>query len=401
LADIRVIIADDEKAVRDALADLIEGCDGMTVAAVAADADEAIAAAVRVRPDVALVDVRMPGGGPRATLGIRKSCPHTRVLALSASESRDTVLEMLQAGAAGYLVKGVLPAEVIAGIRHVAHGQTPISAEVAGGVIDRLRAQLATEDQEHQHRQRLLDQLSTALDGDALDIVYQPIFELATRRLVGAESLARFSLEPKRPPNEWFEAAAEVGLATRLEVSAVTRALARRSQLPPGVFMAVNLSPEALVSPEVLGLIPEGFANRLVVELTEHSPVLDYEALGLAFAPLRASGATLAIDDAGAGYASLRHLLELAPQYIKLDISITQKIEHDRAAFALAVALTSFAGAIDAKIIAEGIETESQLSAVRSMGVELGQGYHLGKPGPIGQLAPLSEVDSEHLEARA
>jgi EAL domain-containing protein (putative c-di-GMP-specific phosphodiesterase class I)/AmiR/NasT family two-component response regulator len=394
LADIRVIIADDEKAVRDALADLVEACDGLTVVAVAADADEAIAAAVRLRPDVALVDVRMPGGGPRATLGIRQSSPHTRVLALSASESRDTVLEMLQAGAAGYLVKGVMPTAVIEGIRHVAQGQTPISAEVAGGVIQGLRAQLATEHQEHQHRQRLLDQLSTALDGDGLDMVYQPIYDLETHELVGVEALARFSLEPQRPPNEWFAAAAEVGLATRLEVSAVTRAIARRSELPPGIFMAVNLSTEALMSPEVRGVIPEGFADRLVIELTEHTPVLDYEALGLAFAPLRASGTTLAIDDAGAGYASLRHLLELAPQFIKLDISITQKIEHDRAAFALAVALTSFARAIDARIIAEGIETESQLSAVRSLGVELGQGYHLGKPGPIELLAARAPVDS-------
>ena len=401
MADIRVLIADDEKVVREALADLIEASDGMTVVAVAADADEAIAAAARVRPDIALVDVRMPGGGPKATRGILESCPHTRVLALSASGSRDTVLEMLQAGAAGYLVKGILPSEVIAGIRHVAVGETPLSAEVAGGVIDRVRAQLDAEKQEHQRRQELLEQLTIALDGDGLDMVYQPIFDLETRQVVGVESLARFSLEPKRPPNEWFEAAADLGLATRLEMTAVSRAIARRSQLPPGVFMAVNLSPEALMSPELVGVIPEGFADQLVVELTEHTPVLDYQALGLAFAPLRASGAALAIDDAGAGFASLRHILELAPQFIKLDISITQKIEHDRGALALAVALTSFAGAIDARIIAEGIETESQLAALRSLGIRLGQGYHLAMPGPIEQLAELAQRDSELLEAQA
>ena len=389
MADIRVLIADDEKVVRDALAALIEASDGMTVAAVAADADEAIAVAARVRPDVALVDVRMPGGGPRATRGIKESGPDIRVLALSASESRDTVLEMLQAGAAGYLVKGDLPTEVIAGIRHVAVGRTPISVQVAGGIIDRLRAQLAAETQDHQDRQQVLDQLAIALDGNGLDMVYQPIFELEPRKLVGVESLARFLLEPKLPPNEWFAAAANVGLATRLEVAAVSRALARRSRLPKGVFMAVNLSAEALMSPEVLAAIPEGFAQQLVVELTEHTPVLDYKALGLALAPLRAGGAALAIDDAGAGFASLRHLLELAPQFIKLDISITQKIDLDRAAFALAVALTSFAGAIDARIIAEGIETESQLATVRSLGIQLGQGYFLGRPGPIEQLAEL------------
>ena len=401
MADIRVLIADDEKGVREALADLIEASDGMTIVAVAADADEAIAAALRVRPGIALVDVRMPGGGPMATRGILESCPHTRVLALSASGSRDTVLEMLQAGAAGYLVKGILPSEVIAGIRHLAVGETPLSAEVAGGVIDRVRAQLDAENQEHQRQQELLEQLTIAFDGDGLDMVYQPIFDLETRQVVGVESLARFSLEPKRPPNEWFKTAADLGLATRLEMTAVSRAVARRSQLPPGVFMAVNLSPEALMSPELVGVIPEGFADQLVIELTEHTPVLDYQALGLAFAPLRASGAALAIDDAGAGFASLRHILELAPQFIKLDISITQKIEHERVALALAVALTSFAGAIEARIIAEGIETASQLEALRSLGIRLGQGYHLAMPGPIDQLAELAKGETELMEAKA
>ena len=401
MADIRVLIADDEKGVREALADLIEASDGMTIVAVAADADEAIAAALRVRPGIALVDVRMPGGGPKATRGILESCPHTRVLALSASGSRDTVLEMLQAGAAGYLVKGILPSEVIAGIRHLAVGETPLSAEVAGGVIDRVRAQLDAEKQEHQRQQELLEQLTIAFDGDGLDMVYQPIFDLETRQVVGVESLARFSLEPKRPPNEWFKTAADLGLATRLEMTAVSRAVARRSQLPPGVFMAVNLSPEALMSPELVGVIPEGFADQLVIELTEHTPVLDYQALGLAFAPLRASGAALAIDDAGAGFASLRHILELAPQFIKLDISITQKIEHERVALALAVALTSFAGAIEARIIAEGIETASQLEALRSLGIRLGQGYHLAMPGPIEQLAELAKGETALMEAQA
>ena len=125
MADILVLIADDEKIVRDALSDLIEASPGMTVAGEAADADEAIAEAARVQPDVAMVDVRMPGGGPKATRGILESSPHTRVLALSASGSNDTVLQMLQAGAAGYLVKGILPGEVIIGIRHAALGGTP------------------------------------------------------------------------------------------------------------------------------------------------------------------------------------------------------------------------------------------------------------------------------------
>ena len=223
MADIRVLVADDERVVRHALIDLVEASAGMTVVAVAKDADEAMAMAASARPDVAIVDVRMPGGGPTATRGILGGSARTRVLALTASDSRDTVMEMLQAGASGYLVKGDLPLEVIEGIRRVAAGLTPISAEVAGGVIERVRAHMTAETLEGEHRQQLVDKLSLALDGDCLDMVYQPIFELESRSLVGVESLARFALEPSRPPNEWFDAAADVGMATRLEMTALTK----------------------------------------------------------------------------------------------------------------------------------------------------------------------------------
>ncbi|MEA2683732.1 MAG: hypothetical protein QOK05_2060 [Chloroflexota bacterium] len=380
MSDLRVLIADDEKIVRDALADLIEDTPGMTVVGVAENAEEAIAMAGSTSPDVALLDVRMPGGGPTAARGILQCCPQVRVLALSASGSHDTVLEMLQAGASGYLVKGILPTEVIAGIQHAAAGEAPISAEVAGGVIDRLRDQLDVEAQEVERRAALTAQLTVALDGDGLDMVYQPIMDLETRKVVGVESLARFKLDPHRPPNEWFQVAADLGMAPRLEVSAVRRALARHAALPADVFMAVNLSPATLMSAEVAGAIPKGFADRVIIEVTEHTPVVDYLALRTALAPLRASGVTLAVDDAGAGFASLRHILKLAPHFIKLDISLTQNIEHDAGTIALAVALTSFAGAIGARVIAEGIETQGQLDALRSLGIQLGQGYHLGRP---------------------
>jgi EAL domain-containing protein (putative c-di-GMP-specific phosphodiesterase class I)/DNA-binding NarL/FixJ family response regulator len=379
LPDLRILIADDEKVLRDALTDVIEDTDGLTVVAVVENAEDAISATHRVKPDVALLDVRMPGGGPRAARGIRECCPDVRVLALSASGSQDTVLEMLEAGAVGYLVKGILPSEVITGIFHAAAGEAPISPEVAGGVIDRLRGQLEIEAAADKRRRDLLEQLTIALEGGGLDMVYQPIVDLDTQHLVGVESLARFSMTPARPPNEWFAAAAELGLQTRLELAAVARALSRRMELPNGMFMSVNLSPATLMSPDVAALIPDAFAGRVLIEVTEHTPV----------APLRAAGVTLAIDDAGAGFASLRHILKLSPHYIKLDISLTQNIEHDEGTIALAVALTSFAGSIGAQVIAEGIETQRQLDALRALGIHLGQGYHLGRPMSLAQVKQM------------
>ena len=395
LPDLRILIADDEKVLGDALSDVIEDTHGMTVVGVADNADDAIETSIRVQPDVALLDVRMPGGGPNAARGILKGCPLARVLALSASGSEDTVMEMLRAGAAGYLVKGIMPSEVIAGIFRAAAGEAPISPEVAGGVIERLRGQLDAEADEQQRRADLLNQLTNALEGNGLTMAYQPIVDLDTRNLVGVEALARFSLEPNRPPNEWFQAAADLGLETRLEVAAIRRGLARLPQLPSGVFMSVNLSPATLMSPDVAAAIPAGVSDRVVIEVTEHTPVVDYLALRAALAPLRDRGVSVAIDDAGAGFASLRHILKLAPQYIKLDISLTQNIEHDDGTRALAVALTTFARSLGARVVAEGIETETQLEALRALGIDLGQGYYLGRPMPMEELirheAPLGE----------
>lgn len=389
MPDLRILIADDESVLRDALTDVIEDTDGLTVVAVVENADDAISATDRVKPDVALLDVRMPGGGPRAARGILECCPEVRVLALSASGSQDTVLEMLHAGAIGYLVKGILPSEVIAAIFHAAAGEAPISPEVAGGVIDRLKGQLEIEAATDKRRAELFEQLTTALDGGGLDMVYQPIVDLETRDLVGVESLARFSMTPARPPNEWFDVAAELGLQSRLELAAMARALSRRPDLPDSMFMSVNLSPAALMSPGVAAVIPKAFANRLLIEVTEHTPVADYLALRGAMAPLREAGVTIAIDDAGAGFASLRHILKLSPHYIKLDISLTQNIEHDAGTIALAVALTSFAGSIGAQVIAEGIETQRQLDALRALGIHLGQGYHLGRPMSLAQVKQM------------
>lgn len=383
MPDITVLIADDEKVVRDALGDLIAASPGMTLVALAATAEDAIRVADSLHPDVAVVDVRMPGGGVAAAQGILERSPGTRILALSASGGPDTVLAMLQAGAVGYLVKETKPGDVIAGIREVAMGRAPLSTVVAGSVIERLKVHLDNERSQSDRARHVLEQLTIALTGDGFQMAYQPIFDLQNRQIVGLESLARFSLVPERPPNEWFAAAAEVGLGVDLELAAVARAVSALSHLPAGWFMAVNASPAAVLSGKLPALLAPEDPHRVVIELTEHAMVADYGSLRYALDQLRSIGVSVAVDDAGAGFASLRHILELAPELIKLDLSITEKIESDKGAMAMAVALTSFAGAIGARIVAEGIDSERQVAAVRALGIQLGQGYHLGKPGAI------------------
>ena len=97
-------------------------------------------------------------------------------------------------------------------------------------------------------------------------------------------------------------------------------------------------------------------------------------------------GVRIAIDDAGAGFASLRHILQLSPDLIKLDISITAGVDQDRARRAMSKALISFADEMGITIVAEGLETQPQIDTLRALGVRFGQGFLLARPGMLASL---------------
>jgi EAL domain-containing protein (putative c-di-GMP-specific phosphodiesterase class I) len=126
--------------------------------------------------------------------------------------------------------------------------------------------------------------------------------------------------------------------------------------------------------------------NRVVLELTEHASVMDYRELTEALTPLRALGLRIAIDDAGAGYASMRHILSIEPDLVKLDISLTRGIDADRKRRALASALIAFARETDVGIVAEGVETSAELLTLQSLGVKRAQGFYLARPRPLAEL---------------
>ena len=123
--------------------------------------------------------------------------------------------------------------------------------------------------------------------------------------------------------------------------------------------------------------------ERIVVELTERSPVADYARLTAALAPLRSAGVRLAIDDVGAGFSSMRHILRLSPELIKLDRSLVAGIDDNPGQKALFAAMLSFASHIGAGLVAEGIETSSELATLAELGVDTGQGYLLGRPSVL------------------
>jgi EAL domain-containing protein (putative c-di-GMP-specific phosphodiesterase class I) len=382
-APIRVLLADDEPGLRTALTELLSHEDRVQLIGTAADAEEAIRIAESGHPDVALVDVRMPeGGGPHATRGISRVSPRTRVIALSAYEDRTNVLEMLRAGAVGYLVKGTAADELVDGIAKVARGGTSLSAEVMSGVVSELATQLRREEIEREADEALRGDIERFVSGHGIWMVFQPIMELATRQEIGMEALARFGSIPSRPPDQWFAEATALELGLQLELRTLKEALDALPKIPHGEFLSVNCSHRAAESTEFAERF-DGVEDRIVLEITEHEAVEDYAALAEALAPLRERGARVAVDDVGAGYASLRHALQLAPDMVKMDISLTRDIDRDPARRALASALISFAEETDMTIVAEGIETVAELDALLELGVRYGQGFFLARPAPL------------------
>jgi EAL domain-containing protein (putative c-di-GMP-specific phosphodiesterase class I) len=212
--------------------------------------------------------------------------------------------------------------------------------------------------------------------------VYHPIMDLETREEIGVEALARFGSIPVKPPDEWFAEATALELGIQLELRTMKEALEALPRIPDGAFLSVNCSHRVAESPQLPERL-EDVEKRTVLEITEHEAIDDYGALADALAPLRDRGLRVAVDDVGAGYASLRHALQLAPDMVKMDISLTRDIDRDAGRRALATALISFAAETDTTIIAEGIETAGELHALRELGVRYGQGFYLARPAPL------------------
>lgn len=222
----------------------------------------------------------------------------------------------------------------------------------------------------------------------AFTTVYQPVVHLPSGEVAGCEALTRF--QGAASPDVWFAEAHRVGLGVALELAAVEAALPGIEHLPEGMYVAVNAGPGMVSSTALRRLLERVDAGRVVVELTEHTHIDDYDDLRRSLGVLRSLGARVAIDDTGAGFASFAHILKLAPDLIKLDRILTTGIDLDPVRRAMAAALVGFATETGARVIAEGIETYSELCTVRDLGIEFGQGYFLGRPGPLSAVRATS-----------
>ncbi|MEP6469616.1 MAG: EAL domain-containing protein [Chloroflexota bacterium] len=231
---------------------------------------------------------------------------------------------------------------------------------------------------------RARDRIHRIIDDRAFRPVFQPIVNVAQGRTVGYEALTRFS--GGEGPQIVFGQAASVGLGPELEAATMAAAVAAAKELPRSAWLSLNVSPELVVAYQPLQTLVKGMRRRVVLEVTEQMEIADYAAFRAALEDLGPK-TMLAVDDAGAGFASFRHILELHPTQIKLDRSLITDLESDQARQAMIAGLRHFARLVQARIIAEGVETPGELAALRTLGIRLAQGFLLGRPMPAAHYA--------------
>lgn len=215
--------------------------------------------------------------------------------------------------------------------------------------------------------------------------VFQPIVDLASRVTVGYEGLTRFADGSR--PDEVFAEAARCGLAIELEAATLAAVLDGSASLPSSAWLNLNVSPEFIMAGEPLASSLRRWGGQIVLELTEHTEITDYPALGAALKRL-GPDVRLAVDDAGAGFASLRHILELRPDYVKLDRGIVRQIHRDPARQALVAGMVHFSEETGAILVAEGVETDPEARELQRLGIALAQGYRLGRPALASRMTP-------------
>jgi PAS domain S-box-containing protein len=244
-------------------------------------------------------------------------------------------------------------------------------------------AEVSAEATGQQHNEEQRVRVLSVMAGDGVKPVFQPIVNLNSLEVGGYEALSRFELASGGTPEQWFDAAHASGLGAELEIHAIRKAISHVYQLPASVFLSLNASPATLLREDFINMVEGLHGECLVVEVTEHAAVEDYEPLQRAIDRLRRHGVRLAIDDAGSGFASLKHIVRLLPEFIKLDLFLVRDIHEDPVKRAVVAGMLGVATQIGGKVIAEGVETADELRVLNDLGVDWAQGYYLGRPGPL------------------
>jgi PAS domain S-box-containing protein len=222
--------------------------------------------------------------------------------------------------------------------------------------------------------------IAATLKAASFHPVFQPIVELGSGEIVGHEALTRFASGLR--PDLVFADAQAVGLGIELELATLRTAVAAARELPAGLWLDVNISPWLLDDPAALREVLIAADRPIILEITEHEIIGDYEAFRAAVKSIGLD-IRLAVDDAGAGVANFGHIIDLGPDFVKLDQSLIRGVNAHVGRQALVVGMRYFSRASGCRLVAEGIETEDEARALASLGVEFGQGNWFGVPRPV------------------
>ena len=397
---IRVLVADDEETVVDVLRALIGSDPSLRFVGAAHNAEDAIELTVRERPDVVLLDVRMPGGGGlRATREITKRCAPTKVVALSAHEDSDTVIGMISAGASAYVPKGDSTDKILRTIHRTIDAnyqlaEQPPQLTLISPMLPR-RTQQSTA-------------VAKAILEGAITAEFEPIADLATGRIVGLDARPRVATLPHRSYDTWLADAEAADLLLDVEMAAFRASVSALPMIPDDLFLEFEVTQSTATEGRFRRAIRRPIASRIVLGFsplaTTHAPALEAADPGGVLATLRGRGVRIASRDAGPGVASLRHLSLLSPEIARLDETLVRTLGQSFSSHSIVAAVSACASDVGARLIAPGVTSQEQLDELRNLGVELVQGPLVGNPIPLSELgdqAGLWKEPSVKLRSRA
>lgn len=379
---IRVLVADDEQTVVDVLRALIGSDPSLRFVGAAHNAEDAIELAVRERPDVVLLDVRMPGGGGlRAAREISKRCAPAKVVALSAHEDSDTVIGMISAGASAYVPKGDSTDKILRTI-HRAIDENYAAA-------DQSRQLTVISPLLPRRTQQSTAVAKAILDG-AITVEFEPIEDLATGRVVGLDARPRVATLPHRSYDHWLADAEAADLLLDTEMVAFRVSVQALSLIPDDLFLEFEVTPSTLMEARFRRAIRRQIGPRIVLGLSPLAPVdarvLGGEGPNGILASLRGRDVRISAREVGPGFAGLRHLSLLSPEVAKLDETLVRSLGKSFSSHSIVAALVACASDVGARLIAPGVTSEEQLRELRNLGVELVQGPIVGEPIPLAEL---------------
>jgi EAL domain-containing protein (putative c-di-GMP-specific phosphodiesterase class I)/GGDEF domain-containing protein/AmiR/NasT family two-component response regulator len=359
--------------------------------AVAGDAAELARLLRTSRPDVVLVDLGLARTARRELAQVKVAFPDIPLVAVCCDRSPASLAAALSVGIAGFVPRDAGPAQMRPIIAAARAGQRAVAPELLDPLLEGATAQLRAQGADLIGHQDRADALRRRLAPGALFPVFQPIADLRGSCRLGWLALTRFSDSAPEQTAHWFAEARALGLTAELELAAAQAASSEIDRLPAPSLLFMKASCTTVAQRGLEDVLDGDIAARVVIELSGIAELEETDAFNDAVDRLRHRGVRFAVDETGAGFGPLDHVLDLSPAFVRLAGGLTRGIDVDRTRRALAMTVISFASHLGAKVIADQIETAEELDALRRLGVGYGLGFHIGRPEPLPARMPVAE----------